>query len=88
MKIHNKKLYRSDENKILFGVLGGVGEYFEIDPVLVRIIFIFLSMFVFFWPAVITYIIFIFIIPKKPLMIKAEAKEEVKTETKTETHTN
>ena len=59
MKIHNKKLYRSEENKIFFGVLGGIGEYLDIDPALVRVVFIFLSMFVFFWPSVITYIIFI-----------------------------
>jgi phage shock protein PspC (stress-responsive transcriptional regulator) len=36
MNIKNKKLYRSSENKILFGVLGGIGEYLEVDPALVR----------------------------------------------------
>ena len=41
MKIHNKKLYRSEENKIFFGVLGGIGEYLDIDPALVRVVFIF-----------------------------------------------
>jgi phage shock protein C len=80
MKIHNKKLYKSEENKIFFGVLGGIGEYLDIDPALIRVIFIFLSMFVFFWPSVITYIIFIFIIPKKPIVVKVEneQKEEAK----------
>ena len=28
----NRQLYRSDTNKILFGVCGGLGEYFNIDP--------------------------------------------------------
>ncbi len=80
MKIHNKKLYKSEENKIFFGVLGGIGEYLDIDPALIRVIFIFLSMFVFFWPSVITYIIFIFIIPKRPVVVKVEneQKEEAK----------
>lgn len=80
MKIHNKKLYKSEENKIFFGVLGGIGEYLDIDPALIRVIFIFLSMFVFFWPSVITYIIFIFIIPKRPVVVKVENehKEEAK----------
>jgi phage shock protein PspC (stress-responsive transcriptional regulator) len=34
----NKRLYRSNTNKVIGGVCGGLGEYFEIDPVLVRII--------------------------------------------------
>lgn len=33
----NKKLYKSDENKIINGVCGGIGEYFDIDPTLVRL---------------------------------------------------
>ena len=33
-----KRLYRSGSDKVIAGVCGGIGEYFEIDPVLVRII--------------------------------------------------
>lgn len=33
----NRKLYRSNTNKKLFGVCGGIGEYFNVDPTLVRI---------------------------------------------------
>ncbi|MBU1065886.1 PspC domain-containing protein, partial [bacterium] len=33
-----KRLFRSRNNKIIAGVCGGVGEYFNIDPVLVRLI--------------------------------------------------
>jgi phage shock protein C len=36
-----KKLYRSRENRMLGGVCGGLGEYFDIDPTLVRLLFIF-----------------------------------------------
>ena len=36
----NKKLYRSIKDKMLGGVAGGIGEYFEIDPTIVRIIFV------------------------------------------------
>ncbi|MBF8436413.1 PspC domain-containing protein [Halanaerobiaceae bacterium Z-7014] len=35
-----KKLYRSIDERILGGVCGGIAEYFKVDPVLVRIIFI------------------------------------------------
>jgi phage shock protein C len=34
-----KKLYRSRDNKIIAGVAGGVAEYFDIDTVIVRLVF-------------------------------------------------
>ncbi|MDD5231746.1 MAG: PspC domain-containing protein [Candidatus Marinimicrobia bacterium] len=40
-----KKLYRSDQQKIVAGVCGGIAEYFEIDPVLIRLIWIVLIVF-------------------------------------------
>ena len=56
-----RKLYRSRENKILAGVCGGLGEYFQIDPVIIRLLWIVLSLV---WGfGVILYIIAIFIIP-------------------------
>jgi phage shock protein C len=59
-----RKLYRSRENKILAGVCGGLGEYFEIDPVIIRLLWIVLSLV---WGfGVILYIIAIFIIPPQP----------------------
>ena len=33
-----KKLYRSRSNKILGGVCGGIGEYLDIDPTIIRIL--------------------------------------------------
>ena len=32
-----KKLYKSNTNKVIDGVCGGIGEYFNIDPTLVRL---------------------------------------------------
>ena len=34
----NRRLYRSNTNKMLCGVCGGIGEYLNIDPTLVRLI--------------------------------------------------
>jgi phage shock protein C len=34
----NRKFYRSRTNRVLWGVCGGLGQYFNIDPVVVRII--------------------------------------------------
>ncbi|MCX7928811.1 MAG: PspC domain-containing protein [Patescibacteria group bacterium] len=42
---HIKRLYRSETNKILGGVCGGLAEFFDVDPTIVRIIFIFLCFF-------------------------------------------
>ena len=39
-----KKLYRSTERRMIAGVCGGMGEYFSIDPVLVRIVFLLLCL--------------------------------------------
>lgn len=35
-----KRLFRSKNNKMIGGVAGGIAEYFEIDPVLVRVLFV------------------------------------------------
>jgi len=40
-----KKLYRSRKDKVIAGVCGGVAEYFNVDPVLVRILWV-LAIFV------------------------------------------
>ncbi len=37
-----KRVYRSRNNKMLAGVCGGIAEYFEVDPVLVRLLFVLL----------------------------------------------
>jgi phage shock protein C len=41
MSTQYNKLYRSNENRMLGGVCGGLGEYFDIDPTLVRVLFVF-----------------------------------------------
>jgi len=39
-KMNNKKLYRSLADKKLCGVCGGLGEYFEVDPTLIRLLWV------------------------------------------------
>jgi len=36
-----KKLYRSKKNRVIAGVCGGMAEYFNIDPTLVRLLWVF-----------------------------------------------
>ena len=60
-----KRLYKSNTNKILCGVLGGLGEYFDIDPTLVRIGYLLLTVFSAGFPGVLLYIIMALIVPKR-----------------------
>jgi phage shock protein PspC (stress-responsive transcriptional regulator) len=59
-----KKLTRST-NKILAGVCGGIAEYFDIDPTLVRILYAALTFFSAAFPGLILYIIMMLIMPEK-----------------------
>ena len=65
-RIRNMKhLYKSDTNKVLAGVLGGLGEYFDIDPVVLRLGFVFLLLATAIVPGVVAYIAAVFIVPAK-----------------------
>lgn len=60
-----KKLYRSRKNRILAGVLGGFGDYFNLDPTILRIAWILVTLFTGFFPGVIAYFLAILIIPEE-----------------------
>lgn len=59
----NKKLKRSSSDKVLAGVCGGIGEYFNVDPVIVRILWV-LVAFMPGGPGLIAYIVCALIIPE------------------------
>jgi phage shock protein C len=63
--METKKLYRNTKDKMLTGVLAGIGEYFAIDPTLLRLLFVILTVMTGIFPFVIIYIIAAFIIPEK-----------------------
>jgi phage shock protein C len=60
-----KKLYLSDMDKKLGGVCGGLGEYLEKDPTLIRVIFILIILFSFGF-GVLAYLLMWLVIPGKP----------------------
>ena len=66
-----KRLYKSDTNKVLYGVIGGVGEYFDLDPTLLRLGYLLLAVLTAFFPALIAYFVAAIIVPKRPTMISA-----------------
>lgn len=76
-----KKLYRSTTNKVIAGVCGGLGQYFEIDPVFVRIVAVLLALMPVNGIGVVAYIVAWIIMPKQPDEIEA-------TETQAATRTS
>lgn len=61
-----KKLYRSNTDKKIAGVCGGLGEYLNIDSTVIRVIFIVLLIISAVFPAAIGYLLMAMVIPAKP----------------------
>lgn len=59
-----KKLYKIQEGKIIDGVCGGVAEYLNVDPTVIRVIWAILSL----WGGlgILAYILCAIIMPRKP----------------------
>jgi phage shock protein C len=66
--METKRLYRSVENRVFAGICGGLGEFFKIDPVLLRLIWVLVVIFTGFVPGVIAYILAAFIIPERTVI--------------------
>lgn len=69
-----ERLYRSREDRIIAGVCGGLGEYFKIDPVLFRILFVLLALIN--GIGFLLYIALIFIIPLRGNSKKSTKKSD------------
>jgi len=62
-----KKIYLSKKNKVLGGVCGGMAEYFNLDPVIIRIIFVVLVIGTGFFPFIIGYILAYVMLSEPPV---------------------
>lgn len=60
-----KKLYRSKTDRKIAGVCGGLGQYFDIDPTLIRVAFVLLAL-PGGLPGVLPYFILWVVIPEEP----------------------
>ena len=68
--MNSKKLYRAKDNAMLAGVCGGLGEFFGIDPTLIRLGWCAFSLFA--GAGIWAYIIAALIIPSRPTYIEGE----------------
>jgi phage shock protein C len=62
---NTKRIYRSGKERILGGVCGGMGEYLNVDPTIVRLVWVLLVL-ASFGVGIIFYFIAWFIIPRNP----------------------
>lgn len=56
-----KRLYKSSSNRVLCGVCGGIGEFFNIDPTLIRLLLVLIACT---GTGIIAYIVAAIIIPE------------------------
>jgi len=62
-----KRVYRSRLDRMVGGVCGGLGEYFEVDPTLIRLLFVLGALAG--GPGVIAYLILLVIVPLEPVRV-------------------
>ena len=60
-----RRLRRSPEKKMIAGVIGGLAEYFERDVALLRILYVFISIFSAAFPGIFVYLILWAIVPMR-----------------------
>ena len=56
-------LMRSRRNKMIAGVCGGMAEYFQLDPTVVRVAYVLISIISVAFPGILAYIILMFVMP-------------------------
>lgn len=56
-----RKLYRRADDKVLAGVCGGLADYFDVDPTIIRVLWVIFSLF--YLIGVIAYIVLVLVIP-------------------------
>ncbi len=65
-----KRLYKSKTAKMIDGVCGGIGHYFDVDPTIIRLAWVLVTCVSAGW-GIVGYIAAIFIIPTEPDYIDA-----------------
>lgn len=70
-----KKLYRSKKDRILFGVCGGLAEYFKVDAIILRVLFVILILID--GIGVILYLILAIVVPEEGVTEKRSMKKAV-----------
>lgn len=60
-----KRLYRSRKDRMIGGVCGGLGAYLDIDPTVIRLLFVLLAFAG--GPGLLAYLVMLILVPEEPL---------------------
>jgi phage shock protein C len=71
MSAQYKQLYRSRKNRMIGGVCGGLGEYFDIDPTLVRVLFVFGAFLGLPGALALIYLVMLVLVPQESIPVPA-----------------
>jgi phage shock protein PspC (stress-responsive transcriptional regulator) len=72
-----KKLYRLEKNKLIAGICAGIADAYSLDPTVVRLAVVFLTILTAFWPGVITYLVAWYLLPEKSELADSTKNEDV-----------
>ena len=61
-----RRLTRSNRDKMIAGVCGGLAEYLDMDPTVVRVLYVLVSILSAAFPGIIAYIVLMFLMPPPP----------------------
>ncbi len=76
--LHNKKLYRSPKDALIFGIAAGLAHYLQIDVVFVRLALIALAFLSGWWPMLFIYAIAVVLVPVDPAQDTVAPTQEPK----------
>jgi phage shock protein C len=58
-----RRLTRSNRNKMIAGVCGGLAEYLDMDPTVVRVLYVLVSILSAAFPGILAYVVLMFLMP-------------------------
>jgi phage shock protein C len=71
--MNESRLRRSRRNRMVGGVIGGVAEYFDRDPTLLRVLYVLISIVSAAFPGIFVYLVLWVLIPEQPAESTAQA---------------
>ena len=70
--MNESRLRRSRRNRMLGGVIGGLAEYFDRDPTLLRVLYVLISILSAAFPGIFVYLVLWVIIPEQPAEVASQ----------------
>lgn len=76
MELRGRKIYRVREGRTFAGLCAGLGEYLEVDPVFVRLLWVIGTCVTGVVPGLLAYVVGWIVVPERPATFTASAPEE------------